>query len=345
MHEIQNVNTIPELSDFLTELKNQQSGESALAYALQAQLQVLEVVRRMKITSIPFDIMLESLETAVEKADNEREKSEFRQQAAVMVNCMVCFMEVKLDYRKPEWNEEGRTRLKEACEMLAESACAIAGMAATGGAASGDVAKKLAATLLNSILSNKDDFCTRTTDWFSKKNRLAGYKSDFYTFLESAFDKLMKYRDLFGQSPVLRNLVLRYKDELINKGVKDKSRKLREIDSDNPIFKNKPGAIGFFYHLENICFIVLGICFIILGIYLGNEYLCYLFKILGPDKWEYNWFITWIIGKFGWVPAAMVLYVGVGIASHTPTSRRKENNIAKEYYTVLADKLSVFECK
>jgi hypothetical protein len=160
---IGNVTTVAELSDVLTDLKDKQDSESALAYALKAQLQVLTVVQHPELSSSPFDLMLESLKNAVQRAENEKQKADFQQKAAVMTNSMVFFMEAKLYYEGDKWKKEGQDILKEACGMLAESACALA-LTPVGGLGAAVIAKKLCASLLQNILSNRGGFITRVIE-------------------------------------------------------------------------------------------------------------------------------------------------------------------------------------
>lgn len=353
-----NVSTIPELSDFLTDLKSKQDSESALAYALKAQLQVLTVVQHPKLSSSPFDLMLESLKNAVQRAENEKQKSDFQQKAAVMTNSMVFFMKAKLYYEGDKWKKEGQDILKEACGMLAESACAIA-LAPTGvgAVASAEIAKKLGASLLQNILSNKGGFITRIMDWFNKEEHIAAYQAEFYSFLESAFDKLIRYKNLFGSSSILRNLVLNYK-EALKERVGDKSRELHKLDPRNPVLIDKTGGRRFGYCLVGILFIILTVVF-------GLAYLFYLFNLWGGDKWvenlanssifdavyavhfgllDHSSFIKFIIAVVGWLPA---FFTGRGIRplgfnKIIALKGERTVQIADEYYTVLADKLDEF---
>jgi hypothetical protein len=354
-NNLANVSTIPELSAFLTDLKNRQDGESALAYALKAQLQVLTVVQHPKLSSSPFDLMLESLKLAVQRAENENQKANFQQKAAVMTNSMVFFMEAKLHYEGDKWKKEGQDILKEACEMLAESACALALAPVGGGVVA--VTKKLASSLFQDILSNRGGFIKRIMDWFNKKENLAAYQAEFYSFLESAFDKLMKYKNLFGSSSILRNLVLNHKDALMER-VGNKSRELHKLDPGNPVLKDKTGGRRFGYCL-------IGIFFIMLTVVLGVAYLFYLFNLWGGDKWvenlansamfvtiytvhfgllDHSLFIKIIIVLLGSAPAILagIAAPHLGFSNIAAVEYHRIIGIADEYYTVLADKLDDF---
>ena len=361
---IEKISTIPELSDYLTELQSKQDSESALAYAIKAQLQVITVVTHPNLSSSPFDLMLESLKVAVQKSRNEFEKTEFQRKAAVMVNSMVFFMEAKFYYDGDKWKKEGQDLLKEACGMLADSACSIAGMAMTGGVTAPLVAKKLGASLFDSIISNRGGFITRVIDFFSKAGRLAKYQAEFYSFLESTFEKLLRYQKLFGSSSILRNLVLKHKDAL-NGRVNDKSRELQKLDPENPVLKLKDitGGIRFFY-----CSV--GIFFILLAVVFGGSYLFYLFNLWGGDKWveslanssvfdmvfsihfgilEHPLFLKIIIVALGYLPtifsARAVPSLGFDNIKIVE-NRRREKRITQavdEYYTLLADKLDEYQ--
>jgi len=353
-----NVSTIPELSDFLTDLKSKQDGESALAYALKAQLQVLAVVQHPELSSSPFDLMLESLKVAVQKAENEKQKTDFQQKAAVMTNSMVFFMEAKLYYEGDKWKKEGQDILKEACGMLAESACDLALTAATGGILGApSIAKKLGASLFKNILDNRGGFFNRISDWFNKAENLTAYQAEFYSFLESAFDKLTKYKNLFGSSSILRNLVLNHKDALKER-VGDKSRELYKLDTGNPVLIDKTGGLRHAYLLVGILFIMLTIVF-------GTAYLFYLFNLWGGDKWvenlannamfdtifaihfgllDHSLFVKIIIVLLGSVPAILAGNAArfLGFNKIAAVKYNRIVQIADEYYTLLADKLDEF---
>jgi len=350
--------TVPELSNILTDLKDKQDSESALTYALKAQLQVLTVVQHPELSSSPFDLMLESLKNAVQKAENEKQKADFQQKAAVMTNSMVFFMEAKLYYEGDKWKKEGQDILKEACGMLAESASALV-LTSTGVGApvAAGIVKKLGISLFQSILSNRGNFISRVMDWFNKAENLAAYQAEFYSFLESAFDKLLKYKNLFGSSLILRNLVLNHKDAL-REVVGDKSRELHKLDSGNPALIDKTGGRRFAYYFAGILFIMLTVVF-------GIAYLFYLFNLWGGDKWvenlanssmfdavyalhfgllEHSSFVKFIIVAIGYFPAILTGNGARSLGFYKINALKSERivQIADEYYTVLADKLDEF---
>jgi len=357
VNTVEKISSIPELTDFLTELQSKQDSESAVAYALKAQLQVLVVVNHADLFGSPFDLMLESLKLAVQKSKSEFEKTEFQQKAAVMINSMVFFMKAKLYYENDKWNEEGQEILKEACSMLADSAVSVASIAVTGGLTSGAIAGKLAGSLLDSIMSNRGGFIKRIMDWATKGERIEKYKTEFYTFLESAFDKLLRYKNLFGSSLILHNLVSDNKD-VLSLRVGDKSPELKKLDPDNPVLKDNTSGLRFFFYS-------LGILFILLAVFLGFSYLFYLYNIWGGDKWvedlanssifdmvfiihfgilEHPLFIKIIIVLIGYLPtifsASAVSRLGFNKVKIIKSKWKTQ--ITNEYYTVLANKLDEY---
>jgi len=198
------IDTIPELQDHLIGLKNLQ-GESALAYALQAQLQVLQVVQSPNLTGSMFDIMLESLYTAIDRSESDFQKKLIQQKAAIMVNSMVFFMEAKILYENKKYKKEGLDLLKKGCNMLADSASSIANLVATQGASILVDGPKLFETL-----TQDRTLIDRVVNFFASGKKIEQMQKDFSAFVVSAVDKLGRYKNLFGRSIVLAELVDRF---------------------------------------------------------------------------------------------------------------------------------------
>ena len=368
-----NVNSIPELSDILTELKNKQDNESALAYAIKAQLQVLTVISHPKMTDSPFDLMLESLKTAVQRANSEQEKSTYQQKAAIMINSMIFFMEAKLHFDKDKWDKEGQDILKTACEMLADSAVAVMSMTATAGASAKVVVPKLGAKLFDSMIENKGGFLKKIIDWFSDGENLKVYQNEFYSFLELTFEKLLRYKNLFGSSTILRNLILNYKDEIKNV-VGDKSKELAKLDPVNQLLKET--ELETVSKKTRFLLCSIGVLFIILAAILGFSYLFSLFNLWGGDKWVENLansflfdiifivhfgllelpiLVKIIIVAGGWSPAVFAIMGARNlgfeeleereaslIKNYNYLEAKRIEKIRDEYYRLLADKLDEF---
>ncbi|MDH8702755.1 hypothetical protein M2138_002126 [Dysgonomonadaceae bacterium PH5-43] len=336
--ELTNVKTIPELSNFLVDLKRKQDSDSALSFALNAQLQVITVVQRINLASSPFDLMLESLKNAVQKSTTEQMKEEYQRRAAIMVNSMIFFMEAKMYYEEDKWEKEGQNILKEGCKMLAETTTDLALTSVTGGVIPSGFTNSLANKLLSDIVSNRGGLISRVIDWVAKSDRIENNKIEFYQFLETSFDKLSKYHSLFGNSLLLHNLILRYKNNLKIYGF-DKSAELYAIDPKNKILRQMRIRNRMSSFLRIVSIIAIIFC---------------LFNAWGGDKWveslantalfdvayhfhfwflDLSWFFQLIIILLAALPLIIL------------TNSKKDDQlylIADEYYSVLASKFDNF---
>jgi len=113
--------TIPQLKDQLLAIAEAQDNDSALAYAIKAQLQVLEVLNSPAMTSSCFDLMIEALYKALQKTPDEQQKKELQGRAAIMAQSMIFFMEAKLRFAEDRHSKEAKALLSKGCSLLAES--------------------------------------------------------------------------------------------------------------------------------------------------------------------------------------------------------------------------------
>ena len=230
-----NISTIQELSGFLTEVKENENSDTALAYALNAQLQVLNAINSPSLSCSVYDLMLDSLKKAVEKTKSPEEKEEYQRSAAIMTNSMVFFMEAKLHWEEDKWSKTGQELLKNACNLVAESSSALLKIKTGSVLLSSD----LGIEMFENLMSNVGGFFSKVIDWFGKSQRIEQYEDEFYKFLLNLSDKLHKYHSIYGNQALLGELILRYKDELIIRA-DDKSKKLKELDPDSPVLKPLP---------------------------------------------------------------------------------------------------------
>ena len=226
------ITTVDDLSSVLMELKNQESSDSALAYAVNAQLQVLGVINSPGLSSSAYDLMFDSLKTAIQKAETQQEKEEYQRSAAIMTNSMVFFLHAKLYWENNKWSDQGIALLKTACNLVADSSATLISHGANIA-----ISRNLGEEMFADMTANKNDFFDKLIDWFGKGKRVEQYRGEFHVFLLRLFDKLEKYRDIYGYQALLSELVLRYKDEVadfIAKNKKNKSSGLRRLNPDSP---------------------------------------------------------------------------------------------------------------
>ena len=204
--------SIPKLEDFLVSLKDKEN-ETALSYAIQAQLKVLEVIQSPEITISIFDLFLELLDTSIKLTENKIQKNIIQQKSAVMINSMVFFMEAKICYENKKWTEEGLDLLKQGCNMLADSIPVIANMVITKGKSIAVDGKQL----YDNLLQDRT-FLNRIISYFSgeQEKKVRKMKKDFRIFMLDLLNKLCIYKELFGRSILLAELFKRYFDRYSN---------------------------------------------------------------------------------------------------------------------------------
>ena len=202
------VDTIPQLKDQLIAMREAKDNDSALTYAVEAQLQVLDVLNSPAMTSSCFDLMIESLHKALQRTPDEQQKKELQERAAIMTQNIIFFMEAKLRYEEDKHSEQAKTLMKKGCSLLAESASGIM----TGGISGG--VKVMGGKLYENMMQD-DGFFSMLFDFVTKKQRLEKNNMEFNAFIIDFFGKLDRYRTIFGKSILLSELVHRYKDRLI----------------------------------------------------------------------------------------------------------------------------------
>ena len=301
------IDTIPELQDHLVGLKNLQ-GESALAYALQAQLQVLEVVQSPNLTGSMFDIMLESLYTAIDRSESDFQKKIIQQKAAIMVNSMLFFMEAKIHYESKKYKQEGLDLLKKGCNMLADSASSIASLVTTQGASLLVDGPKLFETLIQDR-----SLIDRVVNFFAGGKKIRQMQSDFSLFVASAVDKLGRYKNLFGRSIILAELVDRFTPLILNAKF---GEPFYTEEPDEFLFKSLKGRAA----IISIEIIILLVVLLVIGI-MRLIYFIPAVNLVNARNW------LWTIEKYGslvLLASAIIIGLWYGI------SRAKVSNSCKK---------------
>ena len=83
------VATIPQLKDQLLAMRDAENNGAALTYAVEAQLQVLDVLNSPAMTSSCFELMIESLYKALQMTPDEQQKKDLQYRAAIMAQNMI----------------------------------------------------------------------------------------------------------------------------------------------------------------------------------------------------------------------------------------------------------------
>jgi len=185
---------------------------TALSYAINAQLQLLKAIDSKTLSLGLFNLMIESLNQALKICNDENQKDFLQEKACLMIASFISFKDAKWRYEAREDKEEVEKTLKQACEMLVDTAGAILS-AYTGNV---DLLLMSGQELYKTISKDKS-FLGKFLDIITGKAAEKAFKKekDHYSFLQSAFEKIYKYQPLFGKSSVLAELAQDYKNDII----------------------------------------------------------------------------------------------------------------------------------
>jgi hypothetical protein len=233
------VKSIIQLQNVLTPLKSSINANEMVAHALTAQLRVLEMIQSIELTASAFDLFLESIHMAITKANNDRDCEDIQKKAAAMMQSLFFFIDIKknlmiaeLEYRIDKMEEEEleaqKELIKTACGLLADTAASIIKVYRPKSTVvinllaqfkDTDEIQKITPSFIDTLMSLWDG----GNSWKKKQNRLKSKirktiqktKQEYDSFIFSSFDKIDKYRKIFGKSILLNELVNRYKNKLI----------------------------------------------------------------------------------------------------------------------------------
>lgn len=224
------INTLPEMERYLETLALQ--ANDSVEAALKAQLQVIRYVQTPRLTDSTFDLLLENIKRALRYAETPRESERIREQAAVMVNNYIFFMDAKLQYEKETYRREAKKLLeqkwdllKEGCEMLAQSVAEVISMTRGATATQRLLLQGTIKKSLTKALTPQDN---RAEGWFSrilnwwKRERMADAQQkaweerqgEFLQTLHALTLKLNKHRSMLGASDIIAGLIRRYADDM-----------------------------------------------------------------------------------------------------------------------------------
>jgi hypothetical protein len=234
--ELVKITTTTQLRSYLESIQSTVNADTMIAYAVSAQLRVLEMIQTVTLTSSVFDLFIEALHHAVQKA-NDEERIDIQRKAAVMVNSFFFFLEARTQMKIIELKKElekieneeielCKNLIKQACGLLSESSAALLQKSIPGIKFVVNLFADLAEKTENGrgFFNDLIDFFfqsswersleRRSKEEKARKN-LSALWPEFYDFMELSFEKLNRYKELFGKSIVLRELVARYKNKLI----------------------------------------------------------------------------------------------------------------------------------
>jgi ribosomal protein L40E len=211
--------TIGELKNIVSDLSN--CPDLYRSNVLKAQIQVLHVLNNhshshsLSLYESSLDLLLDHLESARNYATTDARINDLQKNGAVMVNSMLFFLQAKLEYNIAENKRKSEAFFKKACKTALSASLAYIGVLPN----IMDVVDTVSE--LNdekqSILKRVDNIIDNTINFFSGSSKSMEQETDFYLLVFNTIDKLHRNRDLFGKSRILKELVLRYKNELIER--------------------------------------------------------------------------------------------------------------------------------
>ncbi|MCD7976423.1 MAG: hypothetical protein LUG51_04445 [Tannerellaceae bacterium] len=202
-------------------LLSSENSQTAISSAIKAQLEVLKFVEHPEMYESTFDTMIEYLDYALQIAE-EKEKKDLQRKAAVMINSMIFFIRAKHTFEANKNEEEGERLLLQASDMLADSINEF-----IQNIESGDEPQEaliFTGTELAKALFLKKNQSGKTLfssfiGYIYTDNKLAKQEDDLYVLIASIIEKINRNKEIFGQSRLLAEFVLRYKDELVSRSV------------------------------------------------------------------------------------------------------------------------------
>jgi len=238
------INTIEDMENYLQKL-SEHANESAEA-ALKAQLQVIHYVQSPKLYDSSFDMLFKCIKNALKYADSPKMQEQVREQATIMIQNYVFFMNAKLQYEVAVNRKEYEDLMEDACKMLAESAADVATLAVPGGAAAKMTMKSAVAKASINMLTKKDskgdNLLTKFHRWWTKDTRTKEKQSEFIQTIDTLITKLYKQKDIIGKSDLIAGIVNRYASDITEYLYKDKletAQRCFDYAQDNALDREK----------------------------------------------------------------------------------------------------------
>lgn len=224
------INSLPELERYLETLALQ--ANDSVEAALKAQLQVVRYVQTPRLTDSTFDLLLENIKHALRYAETPRESERIREQAAVMVNNYIFFMDAKLQYEKESYRREEKKLLEqkwdllqEGCEMLAQSVAEVISMTRGATPAQRALLQEAIKKSLTKVLTPQDNqaegWFRRILNWWKRERIVEAQQEaweerqgEFLQTLHALTLKLNKQRAMLGTSDIIAGLIRRYANDM-----------------------------------------------------------------------------------------------------------------------------------
>lgn len=190
----------------------------AMNVLLQNQLQVLDSVQNASMTLMAIDTMVFSLSKALQKTNNEDEKTTLRDNFSMLIQSFLFFTEAKLMYAIDTNKQEALNLLSEAGDMLSQcmSEAAFAAVGASQ-AAGKKIVDKVSTIAVKNVFATKADgttFLGKFMQLLGNKKIVEDKKLEFEKMVRDMFITFDNCADIIGPSILINNLLLRYANDL-----------------------------------------------------------------------------------------------------------------------------------
>lgn len=204
------IRSLEEMTAYLAELA--ENANESLEAALKAQLEVIRYVQSPSLYDSSFDLFFKNVKNALKYAESQWAQDKIREQATIMIQNYVFFMNAKLQYEIEVDREEQRALLEESCGMLVNSVVAIA----TAATKSKSDVPRIILTELTRQNQQGDSIFTKVYRWWTKESRTRQKQGEFLETMDLLIAKLYKQRAVIGQSNLIAGLIARYAEAMAN---------------------------------------------------------------------------------------------------------------------------------
>jgi hypothetical protein len=209
--EIYDITSIDRLAEYLDGLRDtEKSGASSFADAL---LNTISIIRTPAFEEGAFSSTLDSIKKFLEKIPSS-EKKIFQRQAAQIIIILISFMEAKYYYGRKKI-KDAKKKMETACLLLADSVTALNEQILENNSAPSVSGIAVAIQELYGPFWSPKAGNNPLDDLFNKQPKQI--EDEFYSFMIYVFSELSENKEIFGKSPMFRELVKEYKTELFNR--------------------------------------------------------------------------------------------------------------------------------
>lgn len=213
--DITKCNTSEEVNEVLTLMATK--ANTSIAYALNAQIQIVKYVAKPDLYGSTFDLFFKNLGKAVKQAADEYNAYEIKEQAALMLNNFIFFIKAKIEWELDANRRESEQLFVEASHGLAESVLSLASIY-YGGAAKVDVTVAAIQKLSKVFFDPEqgiDNIFMKAGRWFFKSIRTSEKMGQFHETLDRLADKLVDHYDVIGANNLIAGIYENYRESLI----------------------------------------------------------------------------------------------------------------------------------